>query len=64
VFRSAGGALNGNGYSRNPRSDMKDTVLLLGDLFNVLPDAIVVVDGAGLIVFANAPVKGLLGPAP
>jgi diguanylate cyclase (GGDEF)-like protein/PAS domain S-box-containing protein len=60
VFRSAGGALNGNGYSRNPRSDMKDTVLLLGDLFNVLPDAIVVVDGAGLIVFANAPVKGLL----
>lgn len=39
---------------------MKNTVLVLGDLFNVLPDAIVVVDGAGLIVFANASVKGLL----
>ena len=39
---------------------MKDTVLLLGDLFNVLPDAIVVVDGAGMIVFANAEVSELL----
>ena len=39
---------------------MKDTVLVLGDLFNVLPDAIVVVDGAGMIVFANAAVSGLL----
>lgn len=43
-------------YSR----DMKETVLLLGDLFNVLPDAIVVVDGAGKIVFANTAVSGLL----
>jgi len=40
---------------------MKDRVLVLGDLFNVLPDAIVVVDGAGTIVFANAAVSGLLG---
>lgn len=39
---------------------MKETVLVLGDLFNVLPDAIVVVDGAGMIVFANAAVSGLL----
>jgi diguanylate cyclase (GGDEF)-like protein/PAS domain S-box-containing protein len=39
---------------------MKDTVLVLGDLFNVLPDAIIVVDGAGMIVFANAAVSGLL----
>lgn len=40
--------------------DMKDTDLVLADLFNVLPDAIVVVDGAGLIVFANTAVSGLL----
>ena len=40
---------------------MKDKVLVLGDLFNVLPDAMVVVDGAGLIVFANTAVKKLLG---
>ena len=39
---------------------MKDRVLVLGDLFNVLPDAIIVVDGAGMIVFANAAVSGLL----
>lgn len=39
---------------------MKDTVLVLGDLFNVLPDAIVVVDGAGMIAFANTAVSGLL----
>lgn len=39
---------------------MKETVLVLGDLFNVLPDAIVVVDGVGRIVFANAEVSGLL----
>lgn len=39
---------------------MKETVLVLCDLFNVLPDAIVVVDGAGMIVFANATVSGLL----
>jgi len=40
---------------------MKDKVLVLGELFNVLPDAMVVVDGAGLIVFANTAVKELLG---
>lgn len=40
---------------------MKDKLLVLGDLFNVLPDAMVVVDGAGLIVFANTAVKKLLG---
>jgi diguanylate cyclase (GGDEF)-like protein/PAS domain S-box-containing protein len=40
---------------------MKDKLLVLGDLFNVLPDAMVVVDGAGLIVFANTTVKKLLG---
>ena len=40
--------------------DMKETVLVLGDLFNVLPDAIVVVDGTGKIVFVNTAVSGLL----
>ncbi len=40
---------------------MKETVLVLGDLFNVLPDAMVVVDGTGMMVFANAAVSGLLG---
>lgn len=40
---------------------MKDKVLVLGDLFNVLPDAMIVADGAGLIVFANIAVKNLLG---
>ena len=40
---------------------MKDTVLVLGDLFNVLPDAIVVVDSGGGIVFANFGVYALLG---
>lgn len=40
---------------------MKDTVLVLGDLFNVLPDSIVVVDGAGLIVFVNVALSGFLG---
>jgi cyclic di-GMP phosphodiesterase Gmr len=44
--------------------EMKDTVLVLGDLFNVLPDAMVVVDGAGNIVFANAAVRVLLGYEP
>jgi len=40
---------------------MKDKLLVLGDLFNVLPDAMVVVDGAGIIVFANTAVSKLLG---
>jgi diguanylate cyclase (GGDEF)-like protein/PAS domain S-box-containing protein len=43
---------------------MKDTLLVLGDLLNVLPDAIVAVDGTGRIVFANAQVYGLLGYIP
>lgn len=40
---------------------MKDTVLVMGDLFNVLPDAIVVVDSDGRIAFANQGVEVLLG---
>lgn len=40
---------------------MKDTVLVLEDLFNVLPDPMVVVDGTGKIVFSNKTVYGLLG---
>jgi len=40
---------------------MKNKVLLLGELFNVLPDAIVVADGTGLIVFASTAISGLLG---
>ena len=40
---------------------MKDTVLALGDLFNLLPDAIIVVDVTGSIVFANSDVNELLG---
>jgi len=43
---------------------MKDTVLVLEDLFNVLPDAMVVVDSTGSIVFTNAAVFDLLGYAP
>lgn len=42
---------------------MKDTVLVMGDLFNVLPDAIVVVDSDGHIAFANPGVDVLLGYA-
>ncbi len=33
---------------------MRDTVLAISDFFNVLPDAVVVVNGQGQIVFANA----------
>lgn len=40
---------------------MKDTVLVLSEIFNNLPDAMVVVDGASKIVFANTVVSGLLG---
>ena len=40
---------------------MKDTELVLGEFFNVLPDAVIVVDGGGRIVFANDAVNGLLG---
>ena len=43
---------------------MKDTVLELEKLFDVLPDAIVVVDSQGHIVFANKSVSDLLGYQP
>lgn len=43
---------------------MKKTLLALDDLLNLLPDAIVIVDGTGHIVFANTSVKGLLGYMP
>lgn len=43
---------------------MKDTVLALGDILNMLPDAIVIVDGTGHIVFANTTVHSLLGYTP
>ena len=40
---------------------MRGTVLALGALFNALPDAMLVVDGEGRIVFTNAAVGDLLG---
>jgi diguanylate cyclase (GGDEF)-like protein/PAS domain S-box-containing protein len=43
---------------------MKDTVLALSDLFDILPDAALMVDQAGNIVFANAAVQPVLGYAP
>jgi diguanylate cyclase (GGDEF)-like protein/PAS domain S-box-containing protein len=43
---------------------MKDTVIVLGDFLNMLPDAMVIVDSTGRIVFANTPVYGLLGYTP
>lgn len=43
---------------------MKNTVLTLGDLLDMLPDAMIIVDGKGRIVFANTPVPGLLGYTP
>lgn len=43
---------------------MKDAVLAISDVFNVLPDAVIVIDEAGQIVFANALVYGLLGYTP
>jgi diguanylate cyclase (GGDEF)-like protein/PAS domain S-box-containing protein len=43
---------------------MKDTVLALDDLLNMLPDVVVIVDGTGRIVFVNTPVHGLLGYTP
>ena len=43
---------------------MKKSLLALDDLLNLLPDAIVIVDGAGHIVFANTSVLGLLGYMP
>ena len=43
---------------------MKDTLLALSDLLNMLPDAVVIVDGKGRITFANAHIEGLLGYTP
>jgi diguanylate cyclase (GGDEF)-like protein/PAS domain S-box-containing protein len=43
---------------------MKDTVLALGDFLDMLPDAMIIVDGKGQIVFANTHVCGLLGYTP
>jgi diguanylate cyclase (GGDEF)-like protein/PAS domain S-box-containing protein len=43
---------------------MKDTLLALSDLLNMLPDAIVIVDGKGRITFANSHIEGLLGYTP
>ena len=40
---------------------MKNASLVLGEFFDVLPDAVVVVDGAGSIVFANVAISNLLG---
>lgn len=43
---------------------MKDTLLALSDLLNMLPDAVVIVDGKGRITFANVHIEGLLGYTP
>ena len=43
---------------------MKDTLLALSDLLNMLPDAVVIVDDKGRITFANSPIEGLLGYTP
>ena len=43
---------------------MKNTVLALSELLDMLPDAMVIVDGKGRIVFANTQVHGLLGYTP
>ncbi|MDH3856483.1 MAG: PAS domain-containing protein, partial [Gammaproteobacteria bacterium] len=43
---------------------MKKNVPALDDLLNLLPDAIVIVDATGHIVFANTSVEGLLGYRP
>lgn len=43
---------------------MKDTVLALSDLFDILPDAALVVDRAGKIVFANVAVSRVLSYEP
>lgn len=40
---------------------MKDALLTLGNLFNVLPDAVIVIDGTGHIVHANDAVHSVLG---
>jgi diguanylate cyclase (GGDEF)-like protein/PAS domain S-box-containing protein len=43
---------------------MKNTLLGLSDLLNMLPDAVIIVDGKGRITFANTHIKGLLGYTP
>lgn len=43
---------------------MKETVLALHELFDILPDAAVIVDVAGKIVFANASAQRVLGYDP
>jgi diguanylate cyclase (GGDEF)-like protein/PAS domain S-box-containing protein len=43
---------------------MKDTLLALSELLNLLPDAIVIVNGKGRITFANTQIEGLLGYTP
>lgn len=43
---------------------MKDTLLALSDLLNMLPDAVVIVDDKGRITFANTHIEGLLGYTP
>ena len=43
---------------------MKKTNLALDELLNLLPDAVVIVDAAGRIAFANESVRGLLGYDP
>ncbi len=53
-------AVKGKGESRN----MKNTSLALDELLNLLPDAVVIVDAAGCIAFANDSVSELLGYEP
>lgn len=43
---------------------MKKTLLAIDDFLNLLPDAVVIVDAKGRIVFANTLVQGLLGYKP
>lgn len=43
---------------------MKETVLALHELFDILPDAAVIVDATGNIVFANSSVRRVLGYDP
>ena len=49
---------------RGKRCIMKNTSLALDKLLNILPDTVVVVDGEGVINFANDSVRELLGYNP
>lgn len=40
---------------------MKDALLALGDLFDLLPDAVIVIDGKGKVVHTNYSVTPVLG---